>query len=77
MSYNIKTESTTCYKCGKFIRWGSNNEGDERFWGVYDKMLDHQKNDKQCRREEKLKEILGDDEVKPKERLNLTFLDEK
>jgi len=43
---------------------------------VLDKIRHHQKN-KQCIRDTKLKQLLGDDEVKPKTKLNLTFLDGK
>lgn len=54
---NIKTtQSTTCQECNCEIRW---TDDDEKFRGVIDKLIHHIKNDSQCLRERKLKEIFG------------------
>ena len=58
MSKIVYSGFMTCQECGEKILWRSDNEADDRFASVIDKLIYHI-NDVSCSRERKLKEVLG------------------
>lgn len=61
MSRQVNSASTSCYKCGQWIR-ASDNENSQDYWPgtVIDKLRHHWNHDVACLRGEKLKEVLGE-----------------
>jgi hypothetical protein len=55
------SETTFCPECGQLIRWEiyrMEDSEDDKFFGVLEKLIYHQENDKSCIREKKLKGLL-------------------
>lgn len=57
-------EYMTCHRCGCSISWHSNNEQDEEFSGVFDKLRDHFENSP-CSRDYKIGIVLGTIKYEP------------
>jgi hypothetical protein len=57
------SETTTCPKCGKLVRWATSrlyDSDDDKFSNVVDKLMWHYENDKSCIREQKLKQLINE-----------------